>query len=39
MVLGINPNAGPGEAPVTILVKGSVVLGGSSGLSGATGYL
>lgn len=40
MVLGINPNAGPGQAPVTILVAGSVILGGSSnGLSGASGYL
>ena len=39
MVLGINPNAGPGQAPVTILVEGSVILGGSSALNAANAYL
>ncbi len=39
MVLGINPNAGPGQAPVTVLVEGSVILGGSSALNAANAYL
>ncbi|MDE3068412.1 MAG: hypothetical protein KGJ60_12810, partial [Verrucomicrobiota bacterium] len=39
MVLGINPHPGAGQAPVSILINGTVTLGGSSALSAASGYL
>lgn len=39
MVLGVNPNAGPGQAPVTVLIEGSLTLDNSSAFSAANAYL
>ena len=39
VVLGINPNPAAGQAPVSILISGSLILGGSSALSAASAYL
>jgi len=39
MVLGINPNPGPRQAPVSILISGSLILADSSALSAASAYL
>jgi hypothetical protein len=39
VILAINPQATGSQPPVAILVEGSLMLGGSSGFSGANGYL